>query len=110
MSDTTTTAAAPAAQTDGAALRAEIEAQLRAALAKDAAGKPGWKTSEFWLALVGKAFGIAVGAYGMAHGHTTLVELSMALVGGSQITYTLARVMAKRAGVALPAAPGAPSA
>ena len=89
------------APSDGALIIAELRADLAAARAVDPAGKPGWRTTEFWGHAVTQLLGALIIAYGMWRGSDVLIEVGALLTGGSQVGYALARAVVKRA----PAAP-----
>lgn len=91
MPDTTTVTATTTEQTPVDLVRAE----LAAAMAVDASGKPGWKSTEFWTHLVVLILGGALIIYGLSHDANVAMEMGTALVGVDSAAYKIARGMAK---------------
>lgn len=58
--------------------------------------KPGWKTTEFWLSLVGMIAGVIVGS-GLPEEHPAVRIAGLVLAGLSAMGYSAARGLAKRA-------------
>lgn len=62
--------------------------------------KDGWKTSEFWLTVLGFLLGAFLIVYGVLKGQPELVEKGMIIVTGGSAAYTAGRALTKTGGLA----------
>lgn len=58
--------------------------------------KPGYQTTEFWLTVVSKAFGLALIIIGVRNNEQNLTALGTAMISGGAIGYGVSRGLAKR--------------
>lgn len=68
----------------------------RRAMEVGASGKPGYRTTEFWVTTALFLFGTGISIYGASKGNDTLVTVGGGMASLSGFGYSVSRGMAKR--------------
>lgn len=77
-------------------LKPTEEKNITAVITVNAAEKPGWKTSEFWLTNLVVLIGILMGSGAFGEGHLVMQVAGYALAALQALGYTAARANVKR--------------